>query len=75
MAQPNPATTAVALLDSGRRLEIGDSVPIALYGDLVIETVATVIALEITDDGEQAILEALDRYWVLPIQSSIERAA
>lgn len=69
-------TTAYALVDGDRRPEIGDVVTIALRGQLVIQVTATVVAREISDDGEHAILvDATGGRWALPVPPSIERSA
>jgi hypothetical protein len=51
-------------------------VTIALRGHLVIQVTATVVAREISDDGEHAILvDATGCRWALPIQPPPERSA
>ena len=77
MADPiRLATVAYALVDSDRRPEIGDVVTVRRIGEVSIDIDATVVALEITDDGEQAILvDDTGARWALPIASYVERAA
>lgn len=76
MADPIPLIhTAFALLAGPARPEIGDIVTIALRGSVSFEIDATVDSLEISDDGEIAVLvDDTGCRWALPV-ASLERAA
>lgn len=69
------ADTAYALVDGDRRPEPGDVITVALRGTVSLEIDATVASLEITDDGEVAILvDDTGCRWALPVQPPPERA-
>lgn len=76
MAEPiRLAHTAFALVDGDRRPEIGDTITVALRGALAFEIEAVVQSLEITDDGEVAILaDDTGCRWALPVQPLPERS-
>ena len=76
MAEPiRLVTTAFAQVDGDRRPEIGDVISVVLRSPIMIEVEATVVALEIGDDGEEAILvDATGCRWALPIQPLVERS-
>lgn len=68
-------TAYVIGLAPGARPEIGDIVTVGLHGAVVLAIDATVVALEITDDGEAAILvDDVGCRWALPITAA-ERSA
>jgi len=65
------AHTAFALVDGSDRPEIGDTVTIALSGNIAFEVDATVAALELTDDGEIAVLvDDTGCRWAMPVAST-----
>lgn len=70
------ADTAYALVDGDRRPEPGDVITVALRGTVSLEIDATVASLEITDDGEIAVLvDDTGCRWALPVQPPPERAS
>lgn len=76
MAEPIPlAHTAYALVDGERRPEIDDTIKVTVRaGAITIEIDATVASLEITDDGEIAVLvDDTGCRWALPVQPPPER--
>lgn len=77
MAEPiRLVSNAYALVDGDHRPEVGDVVTVRLIGHVAIEVDATVVALEISDDGEHAILlDDTGCRWALPVQPYVERAA
>lgn len=67
---------AYALVDGHHRPEPGDVVTIALRGHAAVQVDATVASLEITDDGEIAVLvDHTGCRWAMPVQPLPERAA
>lgn len=71
-------TAYVIGLAPGARPEIGDIVTVGLRGAVALVIDATVVALEITDDGEVAILlDDVGCRWELPlpIAAAAERSA
>lgn len=59
---------AFALLAGPERPEIGDVVTLALRGRVSLEITATVTTLEITDDGEVAVLvDDTGCAWAMPM--------
>ena len=76
MAEPIALVhTAYALVDGHHRPEPGDVVTIALRGHVAVQVDATVTSLEITDDGEVAILtDGTGCRWAMPVQPPPERA-
>jgi hypothetical protein len=77
MAEPiRLVHAAYALVDGHHRPEEGDVVTIAIRGPICLEIQATVASLEITDDGEEAILvDDTGCRWAMPVQPLPERAA
>ena len=77
MAEPiRLVHTAYALVDGHHRPAPGEAVTIALRGPVCLEIVASVEALEITDDGEIAVLvDDTGCRWAMPVQPLPERAA
>lgn len=77
MADPTRLVhTAYALVGDDRRPEIGDTITVALRGAVVLTVEATVEALDVTDDGEVAILvDPTGCRWALPLQPLPERSA
>ncbi len=70
------ATAAYALVDGDHRPELGEVVTIALRGAVAFELDATVAALEITDDGEVALLvDDTGCRWAMPVSTAAAAAA
>lgn len=71
------APAAWALLDGADRPEINDVVTIAIRdGGIAFELDASVVAFEITDDGEVAILvDDTGCRWAMPIPAAVASAA
>lgn len=78
MADPiRLAHAAWALLDGPTRPEIGDVVTIAIRdGGIAFELSSSVVALEISDDGEVAILvDDTGCRWAMPVPAAATSAA
>lgn len=71
------AHAAWALVDGAARPEVGDVVTIAIRdGGLAFELDASVAAIEISDDGEVAILvDDTGCRWAMPVPASAAVAA